>query len=306
MSPRRLVPTVAAALALFSAAAPAAHANPTCPDEELRATPTTAARVTAAVDCLVAGQRARLGLPAFVRDTRLDEAARLHAVDMDLRSFFGHVTPEGLTPSDRALAQGYAGSVGENIAFGYDTARAVMDGWMASPGHCRNILSSARDLGIGVSVDAGSVHAVQGFGRYGAPTPQADVACRTSPDAPTGTAPDDVDAPNPPPAVTDSAPAAPSADATIPASAVAGPARAWRLVTRRVARSGRQRIELTARTAAVPRVVVAGRARTLRRLRPAGPGRSLFATAPLRLRALTTVRITDAAGTAVLRLRRTR
>jgi uncharacterized protein YkwD len=30
--------------------------------------------------------------------------------------------------------------VGENIASGVPTAREVVDGWLASPGHCSNIM----------------------------------------------------------------------------------------------------------------------------------------------------------------------
>lgn len=31
--------------------------------------------------------------------------------------------------------------MGENIAAGYDTVSAVMDGWLASPGHCANLMN---------------------------------------------------------------------------------------------------------------------------------------------------------------------
>jgi uncharacterized protein YkwD len=42
--------------------------------------------------------------------------------------------------------------VGENIATGYGTPRQVVAGWMASGGHCRNILSGQyTDVGTGVS-----------------------------------------------------------------------------------------------------------------------------------------------------------
>ena len=42
----------------------------------------------------------------------------------------------------RISATGFSwAAVGENIATGYDTAKAVVTGWMASSGHCENILS---------------------------------------------------------------------------------------------------------------------------------------------------------------------
>ena len=49
---------------------------------------------------------------------------------------------------------------GENIATGYDTPRAVVRAWMASTGHCENILDpSYRNVGTGIST-----RAVSGFG----------------------------------------------------------------------------------------------------------------------------------------------
>ena len=83
----------------------------------------------------------------FENDTQSLEAAQLNK--LRILSDFAHVTPDGLTPSDRAAAQGYLTGAGENIANGYPTATAVMVAWMASAGHCRNILGSARDIGIG-------------------------------------------------------------------------------------------------------------------------------------------------------------
>ncbi|MEX2366451.1 MAG: CAP domain-containing protein [Pseudohongiellaceae bacterium] len=44
--------------------------------------------------------------------------------------------------SDRVTATGYTWSaVGENIAAGYSSVEEVMQGWLKSPGHCRNIMS---------------------------------------------------------------------------------------------------------------------------------------------------------------------
>ncbi len=55
--------------------------------------------------------------------------------------------------SARISAVGFHWSmVGENIAAGYDTPASVVRAWMASPDHCRNILSpSFLDVGTGVS-----------------------------------------------------------------------------------------------------------------------------------------------------------
>ncbi len=57
-------------------------------------------------------------------------------------------------------------SAGENIAAGYTTASAVMNGWMHSPGHRRNILRrSFTKIGLGVARSAdGNRYWVQDFG----------------------------------------------------------------------------------------------------------------------------------------------
>jgi uncharacterized protein YkwD len=76
-----------------------------------------------------------------------------HSQDMAARNFFDHVNPEGQTPGDR-LAEGNVELTGwgENIAAGYLTADAVMEGWMNSPGHRDNILNPMwTHLGVGVT-----------------------------------------------------------------------------------------------------------------------------------------------------------
>jgi uncharacterized protein YkwD len=64
---------------------------------------------------------------------------------------FGHRGPGGSTFVTRARAAGYAQPAGENIAWGYETAAAVVGAWMASPRHRANILNcGARSIGAGV------------------------------------------------------------------------------------------------------------------------------------------------------------
>lgn len=81
----------------------------------------------------------------------LAEAAQGHAEDMADRGYFEHDTPEGTTPTQRMRAAGYTGGVtGENIAAGQQTPEEVVQAWMDSPGHCRNIMSgSYTEIGIG-------------------------------------------------------------------------------------------------------------------------------------------------------------
>ena len=70
---------------------------------------------------------------------------------MATRGYFDHDTPEGKQPHQRAMEAGYPTSyVGENIGSGYTDASRAMAGWMASTGHCRNIMNGDFvDLGVG-------------------------------------------------------------------------------------------------------------------------------------------------------------
>jgi uncharacterized protein YkwD len=87
-------------------------------------------------------------------DDRLTVAAQAHSDDMAARDYFSHTSPEGDDFVDRAKAAGYANPGGENIAAGYPSAAAVMDGWMSSPEHAANITECAfTAIGVGVNSD---------------------------------------------------------------------------------------------------------------------------------------------------------
>jgi uncharacterized protein YkwD len=164
---RRCLPALLAALALVAIAPAGATAAPRtpCPNETTAPTASNLAQISDAVFCLTNQIRTSYGLPAFRRDARLDTAARLHSEDMAARNFFAHVNPDGLGPTERVNAQGYPGGAGENIAVGYPTARAVMLAWMASDGHCRNILGEGREIGVGTA-NPSRPEFTQDFGNY--------------------------------------------------------------------------------------------------------------------------------------------
>ncbi|CAN5201339.1 hypothetical protein BH18GEM1_BH18GEM1_19000 [soil metagenome] len=84
-------------------------------------------------------------------DGRLERAAQRHADDMLARGYYGHETPEGVGPRERAAAAGYEGAgIGENLAQGQYSVEEVMDGWMKSPGHRRELLEpSFSHVGFG-------------------------------------------------------------------------------------------------------------------------------------------------------------
>lgn len=76
------------------------------------------------------------------RNNALESAAGSHAQDMAENNFLGHESSSGLMPGDRATKVGYAWStIGENVAAGQTTAEEVVDTWLASAGHCENLMS---------------------------------------------------------------------------------------------------------------------------------------------------------------------
>jgi len=86
-----------------------------------------------------------------VADSTLNKVALAHSVDMAERSYFSHTSQSGKTPFDRMRAAKYFyKAAGENIGAGFSTPKAVVDAWLASPGHCRILMNrSYTELGIG-------------------------------------------------------------------------------------------------------------------------------------------------------------
>ncbi|MEE2755287.1 MAG: CAP domain-containing protein [Myxococcota bacterium] len=105
-------------------------------------------------DCGSAGRFSPV--PPLEGHPLLDCAARRHSLDMAQRGFFDHINPDGEAPDARILVTGYQPrAMGENIAAGAMTAEDVVEGWMNSDGHCRNIMNgSFQQLGVGYIFDA--------------------------------------------------------------------------------------------------------------------------------------------------------
>lgn len=89
--------------------------------------------------------------PALTLDTRLRCAARHHSRDMGTHNFMSHTGSDGTTPWQRITSAGYTYRMAaENVAAGYSTAAAVVNGWMSSSGHCNNIMNASLvHIGIG-------------------------------------------------------------------------------------------------------------------------------------------------------------
>lgn len=81
--------------------------------------------------------------PVAWNDT-LAMAAYLHSEDMAIHQLFSHTGSDGSTAGERITREGYDWwTYGENIAVGYQSVSAVMQGWLGSEGHCRNIMNPA-------------------------------------------------------------------------------------------------------------------------------------------------------------------
>ena len=132
---------------------------------------------------LINQQRNRQGLSSLSFDSSLATIAKGHSQDMARNNYFEHDNLQGLSPTDRGNQAGYPcrkdyGSyytygLAENIyqnnlydkwtnyngVYSYDwntqeeIAQSTVDGWMNSPGHRKNILTSSYDReGVGVAI----------------------------------------------------------------------------------------------------------------------------------------------------------
>ena len=113
--------------------------------------------------------RRKEGLRRLKADSQLSKAAQGHADDMDdVGRYLGHESSDGRDLEARIDEAGYDWrSIRENVASGQQSARAVVKGWMKSPGHRANILSDdITEIGIGFSIDneTGRTYWVQKFG----------------------------------------------------------------------------------------------------------------------------------------------
>lgn len=106
--------------------------------------------------------------PALTGNGTLASTAYAHSADMAAHNYFSHDSRDGTSFSTRITRAGYAWSrAGENIAAGYATPADVMKAWLASPGHCENIMSAGfTELGVGYATGGKyGTYWTQDFGR---------------------------------------------------------------------------------------------------------------------------------------------
>ncbi len=114
--------------------------------------------------------REQEGAGKLIINERLVAAAQLKANDMATKSYFAHVSPEGVTPwhwfGEAKYQYIYAG---ENLAVNFNRSEDVQVAWMNSPLHRANILNKKyKEVGIataeGVYKGKNTTFVVQMFG----------------------------------------------------------------------------------------------------------------------------------------------
>ncbi|MBB6452753.1 putative YkwD family protein [Salirhabdus euzebyi] len=101
-------------------------------------------------------ERGKHGLPELQIDSKLSEVAWYKSKDMVVNNYFDHQSPTYGSPFEMLtyFGVGYTAAA-ENIAMGYRSAEGVVNGWMNSEGHRRNILNGTyTHIGVGFVQDS--------------------------------------------------------------------------------------------------------------------------------------------------------
>lgn len=92
-------------------------------------------------------------LPALVMREELNAIAQKHSANMASgRVSFGHGGFNQREKQARTKIQGLR-SFAENVAYGVDSGKEVVNMWKSSSGHRRNMLGKYRYIGIGIAKD---------------------------------------------------------------------------------------------------------------------------------------------------------
>jgi uncharacterized protein YkwD len=80
--------------------------------------------------------------PALSWNDLLEKAALNHTKDMFQNNYFSHIGKDGSNVSQRMDRVGYKWmAYGENIGLGFKDEKEVIENWLRSPGHCKNIMN---------------------------------------------------------------------------------------------------------------------------------------------------------------------
>ncbi len=112
-------------------------------------------------------------LPTLKTNALLNKAAQAKANDMIRQQYFAHISPSKVTPWAFFKQAGYSYRyAGENLAIDFAESEDIIQAWLSSPSHRRNLLST-RYTEIGVAVASGKINGVQSLlvvQMFGTPT----------------------------------------------------------------------------------------------------------------------------------------
>lgn len=99
-------------------------------------------RVNAArAEARMCGEESMPAVGPLTWNELLTNSSHDHAKDMRDNDYFSHQSLDGSELSDRVLRAGYEYRVcGENIAAGHTSIAQVVQAWIDSPGHCKNLM----------------------------------------------------------------------------------------------------------------------------------------------------------------------
>lgn len=165
-------------------------------------------------------------LPPLNVNSLLTKAAQAKAQDMIAGHYFAHISPSNVTPWTWFKKSGYNYKyAGENLAIDFTQSEDVIQAWLSSPSHRKNLLS-ANYTDIGVAVATGEINGqsslfvVQMFGAPAAIPKKVAAKPAATPPVAKKTAP----APTPAPIVLgDTTPTTPKTTPVLPPAPLAVP-----------------------------------------------------------------------------------
>lgn len=115
--------------------------------------------------------RKAMGLPALLKNSKLDYAAQMKAENMIANNYFAHTSPSGITPWFWFSKAGYDYKhAGENLAIGFYESEEVYIAWLNSSSHKANIINPKyTEVGTAVLSGFGPNNAIIVVQEFGSP-----------------------------------------------------------------------------------------------------------------------------------------
>ncbi len=148
-----LVATIACASKPSSSSTSKSSSGSSSPAPRAVESASTAPKLEDDILILINRYRKSKGLPELTNNLAIETEARRHSMAMATKRIaFGH---DGFNIRSKIVTSKVPGTnaVAENVAFGSNTAKEVVDGWLNSAGHKKNIEGNYKYTGIGVARD---------------------------------------------------------------------------------------------------------------------------------------------------------